>query len=249
MLYRIYDRDTGNCHDTIVTVEDFEVAELWGKRKPIVAEEGTEIDIKEHWDVKQLACADLRKNKVKILENVFLTNYEKYSILYYCRNGKVYHFNNREFELKITEPDELVLIKRSTQESACVYKNGVFCQTKGNWLMESSQQLSKKKCSGIKMYSDLYGKIDIKDHQITAAMFIGQDAIELTMGETAEFEINHRNLENEDNRIENLEIVTISQNNEHYRVLNKFIENKLTVALKKLGVSNYTIQKLNKKDM
>ena len=53
-------------------------------------------------------------------------------------------------------------------------------------------------------------------------MFIGQEAIELTMGGNEDFVINHRNLNNSENKISNLEIIPSSLNKVHYEILKNF---------------------------
>lgn len=236
----IFNKDNGGMGYITVDVEDFEVDELWRKWNPIEDEDSTEIEIKDIWDKKQRAAGEMRKNKKKILEGVYCTVYEKYSLLINRRDGKVYHFNNRLYQLEV-EGQDIYLRKISTYERECVYQNGVFYPTKGNWLKEGSEKLSKNGCRGIKIYSDLYGIIKIKNHQIVAAMFIGQEAVELAMDENGEFHINHRNLDNTDNRPENLEIVTRDENTEHRVILKRFIGERLAGILKKMGVTNYLI--------
>ncbi|MGD2198740.1 hypothetical protein [Lysinibacillus fusiformis] len=242
--FKIYDRDTDSYHDIIVIIEDYEIDKLWGKITPIVDIESTEVEIKPYWDIKQQVVAELRKNKVKIFGGVFYTKYQKYSLLIDYRYGQTYHFNNHMYKHEINEQDgqEIFLQKYDSLERMCVYRNGVFYSEKNNWLMKSSQAFSKGECSGIKIHSDFYGEIKIKDHQIIAAMFIGQEAIELTMGENAKFEINHRNLNNSDNSFMNLEVITGDQNKKHSRIFNKLLESKLVKKLKEIGVTNYEIK-------
>jgi hypothetical protein len=238
MNWLIFDGDT--FYDINIRVKDYELKDLWRKWKPIENEDNTDVEIKDEWNIKQKAAGEMRKNKVKILEGVYYTYYEKYSLLVNIRDGKVYHFNNRDFNFEV-EGQEIYLRKIGSQVRECVYKYGVFYPTKGNWLIESSQRFSKNECVGIGMSSDLYGSIKIKDHQIVAAMLFGQEAIELTMGENPSFQINHRNLENEDNRPENLEIVTNRQNAEHRMILNRFRHERLNEVIKELGIVNFTI--------
>lgn len=242
--YKVYDRDTDSSHNIIVIIEDDEIDKIWGKRKPIVDIESTEVEIKPNWDIKQKVVAEFRKNKVKIFEGVFYTVYHKYSLLIDYRCGQPYHFNNHRYKLEVNEQDgqEIYLSKYDSFERICIYKNGVFCPEKNKSLIKSSQALSKGKCSGIKIFSDFHGEIDIKDHHIIAAMFIGQEAIELTMGGNEDFVINHRNLNNSENRISNLEIIPSSQNKVHYEILKKLQESKLAEKLKEIGVTNYEIK-------
>lgn len=246
--FKIYDRDTGSYHDIIVIIKDYEIDRLWGKRKPIVDIESTEVEIKSYWDIKQKVVAELRKHKVKIFEGVFYTQYQKYSLLIDYRCGQIYHFINHMYKHEVNEQggQEIFLQKYDSLERMCVYRNGVFCPEKNKWLIKSSQALSKGKCSGIKIFSDFHGEIDIKDHHIIAAMFIGQEAIELTMGEKPEFVINHRNLNNRINKISNLEIIPSSQNKVHYEILKELQESKLAEKLKEIGVTNYEIKEKTK---
>lgn len=148
------------------------------------------------------------------------------------------------YKHEVNEQDgqEIFLQKYDSLERMCVYRNGVFCSDKNKWLMKSSQAFSKGECSGITICSDFYGDIDIKNHHIIAAMFIGQEAIELTMGEKPEFVINHRNLNNRINSPMNLEVITGYLNGEHSRILNKHLESKLVKKLKEIGVTNYKIK-------
>lgn len=45
MKYKVYDRDTNSSHDIIVIIEDDEIDKIWGKRKPIIDIESTEVEI------------------------------------------------------------------------------------------------------------------------------------------------------------------------------------------------------------
>jgi hypothetical protein len=236
----IFDGDT--FYDIYVMAEDYEVEDIWGKWKPIENEESNAVEIKDNWNIKQKALGHMRKNKVKIVEGVYQTYYEKYTLLVNRRDGKVYHFDNHIFELEVNN-QEIYLRKIDNQIEKCVYKNGEFSSIKSNWLIECSQKLSKSKCKGIKICSHFYGRIEIKNHQIIAAMFFGMEAIEKAIGDNATHDINHRNLQNEDNRPENLEIVTKAQNSEHSIILKNFLNEILAEVKKELGITNYSIIK------
>lgn len=232
-----------------ISVSDEEVAKIWRMNSPLINKNDNTIEINKLWEPKQLAAAEIRKNKREILSNIYLTNFEKISLLYNARDGEVYKFINHAFQLIIDKNKEALFLRHIDQNKRkTIYKDGMFYTTKNKWLMASSQKFSKSKCKGIRMHSDmsLLKPIDIKNHQIIAAMFWGKEAIEHTFGNGAELQINHRNLDNDDNRLENLEIVTARENMEHRKILRKYIDKKLAEILSQMGVTDYTIIKNDK---
>ncbi|WP_096202927.1 hypothetical protein [Bacillus sp. FJAT-45350] len=212
-----------------IKIEDEEVVEHWREWEAIEDEESTEIEIKRNWGDKQIALATMRKRKKKLVEGVYESVFEEYTHLVHRTTGKCTHYNNRKYYHEV-RGECIYLIDYFTKKEKVVYDGKGFITTSGDWLMDNKQPLSDKDSLGV-LYpvSDLrVSKLCLKNSQIITSLFWGQKVIDQAIdGENRRtHDINHRNLEHDDDRPENLEIVTLAENNEHRKIMTKLKKDK-----------------------
>lgn len=210
-------------------IDDEEVVEHWKEWEGIDDEESTEIEMKDDLGDKQIVLATMRKRKKKLVEGVYQTNFEEYTHFIHRKTGKCTHYNNRKFYHEV-RGERVYLIDYLTKEEKLVYDGKDFITTSGDWLRDNKQPFSSSESLGV-LYptSDLrVSKLCLKDHQIIAALFWGQKVIDLAIdGELSRtHDINHRNLDHDDNRPENLEIITLAENIEHRNIMTKLKKDK-----------------------
>ncbi|ATA61232.1 HNH endonuclease family protein [Geobacillus stearothermophilus] len=239
MKYQVICAKTGELYVVDVSFTDEEVEKHWKKWVPIVDEDSNDVEIKPYWDDKQIGAGVMRKNKVKVFDGIHHTTLDEYSIFVNRKTGEVYHYNNKVYKYGV-KGDRIFLTKYLTGEEKMVYDGKRFLTSSGEWLRENKQTLSDKSFKGILYPKNnlRYRKIAYKNHQIITALYFGQDAIELALGEYSDYEINHRNLDNDDNRPENLEIVHKDENKEHATIFRKLIKQKIQETLSSLGVGH-----------
>jgi hypothetical protein len=208
-------------------IEDWEVREHWCKDwTPVLDEESIVIESKDGFSEKQEALVLLGKRKTRLMNRVYNTHFDEYEIFVNYADGKVYYFDNRKYR-KVIDDNKIYLVDHLTGETKMVYDGEFFYPTKTVWLMESSPRLSRTHRLGIEWRANAFrgDPIYIKDHQLIAVLYFGQDALD-AVEEDHTLVINHRNLNKHDNRPENLELCTVEENKEHYWVMKPILDEK-----------------------
>lgn len=220
------------CDDTYVQIllSDEEVEKHWRPRPIIIDKDSNQIEIKEDWNYRQKQYAQMRKRKVKLLENVYCTSHMGYIFFVSYVTGKVYNYKENEYT-HVVEDNCIYMIRKSDGERKLIYKEGQFFVSKRVWLRESSPQMSDSHYLGSVLRQrkgDRVSYFYLKDHHLIAVLFFGEEAIYAIGDEingNGKFQINHRNLYIYDNRPENLEIVTNSENIAHRKIMYGVYEN------------------------
>lgn len=218
----------------VINLVEEDIAKHWRPWKNILDEDSNDVVIRDTYDDKQIALAKMRKNKEKVLPKIYHTTFDEYSHLVNSMTGKAYHYNNRECRMEIRE-NKIYLIKWESGNEKVVFDGYNFITTSGDWLMANSQTLSRKGYKGV-LYSKnelRMGKLPLKNHQIVAALFFGQHAIDTAID--GENDINHRNLNEYDDRPENLEIITKLENKWHARTMRSLLLDKVKEYLESLN--------------
>jgi hypothetical protein len=212
---------------TLPRIEDWEVKEHWRKEWiPVLDEKSTDIEINDDYTIKQSALALMRRRKTWLMNRVYSTYYDEYTLLVCFDTGGVYYFNNKKYELVI-QNNQIYLRDYITGETKLVYDGEFFYPTPKKWLMKSSSRLSRSHRYGIEWGKNGFraDRIFIKDHQLIAVLYFGQEAI-YAVEEFHSLVVNHRNLNKHDNRPENLELCTDEENTEHYLTMKPILEAK-----------------------
>lgn len=198
----------------------------WRKWSPVPDEDCNEINIKNTWTEKQKALGLMRKRKRKLMDRIYFTYYDEFSLLVCFKTGKVYLFDRFRYDLKIRE-NKIFLMKKSTGEEKLVY-DGNFHATPRVWLRESSRTLGSKKCPGVEwgIKGNRLCRMFVKNHQLIAVLYFGEKAIYAVEQYSRDYDINHRNLNAEENRVENLEVITQAENRRHGQIMWKILMNK-----------------------
>lgn len=220
--------------DVVIGLEDWEIDNHWRKWEAFGDEDCTDIQIRDNYIDKQIALASLRKRKRKLVEGVYHSTFEEYSFLVDRKSGGVTHYNNKEcfYEVKC---GKIYLVKYSSGETKMVYDGVKLITISGDWLRKNDQPASSKNFGSIKYQRNALRTkaFYLKSHQIISVMFFGQKAIDLAIDGVSErtHDINHRNLNPDDNRPENLEIVTLDENTEHKTIMRRVLKEKILVYM------------------
>ncbi|MGJ9382847.1 HNH endonuclease [Salipaludibacillus sp. CF4.18] len=205
-----------------IELTDSEVAEHWRiPWKPIEDEDSTDVAIKNYWNEKQRYLARMRKSKKRLLGGVFHTFSDGCSFLVDRNAGEIYRYNNNKYFYEIRE-GSIYLIEYNSNNVRLVYGDGEFSTSETYWLRNNKKEVSKNNCRGFHLPKGniRQNNIYLKDHQIMAVLFWGQKIIENAI-DGKDYDINHRNLDNDDNRPENLELVTKKENRQHATLMRK----------------------------
>ncbi|MBP1904997.1 hypothetical protein J2Z32_001622 [Paenibacillus turicensis] len=220
--------------DVVIGLEDWEIDKHWRKWEAFGDEDCTDIQIKDDYTDKQIALASLRKSKRKLVKGVYHSTFEEYSHIVHRCTGEAAHYNNRECRLEVIR-GRIYLVKYETGVAKLVYYGRNFVNTSGDWLRQNAHPASDKNCNAVKYpKNELRTNVMyLKSHQIITAMFFGQKAIDLAIDGVSErtHDINHRNLNPDDNRPENLEIVTLDENTEHKTIMRRVLKEKILVYM------------------
>ncbi|KUP23097.1 HNH endonuclease [Paenibacillus sp. DMB5] len=206
-------------------IEESTIEGHWRKWSSVEDEASNEIEIEIGWIPKQMALGEMRKRKQHLLDRVYSTYYDEYTLLIDFKTGKVYHFDNSKYK-EVMDGVKIYLIDIFSNQKHLVY-DGVFYAASGE-LMKSNPWLSSRSSLGIEWRKKGFrtGRLFIKDHQLIAVLYFGSEAVN-AVGENRSYDINHRNLSKYDNRPENLEVISKSENKEHSKIMNRLLNNMI----------------------
>lgn len=207
-------------------IEESTIEERWRKWSSVEDEASNEIEIEIGWIPKQMALGEMRKRKQHLLNRIYRTYYDEYTVLVDFETGRVYYFDNNHYLMELVG-DLIYLLEVTTNEKQLVY-DGAFYATPRKWLMKSSPRLGSRHNLGIEWRKNRFraSRLFIKDHQLIAVLYFGCKAVD-AVGEDRSYDINHRNLSKYDNRPENLEIISKSENKEHSKIMNRLLNDMI----------------------
>ncbi|TDG00874.1 HNH endonuclease [Paenibacillus piri] len=211
-----------------IPVTDEFVSQNWRKWEPVLDEAATDIDINEEWSQKRKILATMRKRKQHVVDRVYSTYHDEFTILVDFKTGKVGHFNSHDFRMEL-RGNKIFLRHINSLKSKLVY-DGDLHTTSGSWLMSSSARLGCKHYLGIewvKKKGFRSKSLYVKDHQLISVLYFGEQAIS-AIGKKSKLEINHRNLDHYDNRPDNLELITKKENSAHSFLMYRLLEEKIS---------------------
>ncbi|WP_080837019.1 HNH endonuclease [Cohnella massiliensis] len=160
---------------------------------------------------KLIACWTMYQNLQHLYGAVFHTTFERLSFLIDMTNGGVYRYNNKKFELFRDGSTLYLQRKKGRREWKVVYEDEVFSISRGNWLMESCQRSGSN--NSYKVFTIRKGII-IRDHQLIVLFRDGSVGL-LGIGENRHYEVNHFDRNTYNNSPNNLVLGTKKENQEH----------------------------------
>ena len=220
--------------DVRLRLEDEEVNQHWRPWESVEDVDSNEIEFQEGWSDSQVALGWIRRFKRPLVSgDMYITHYDHLSLIVRFSTGELGVFNNHEY--KAFNRDGFIYLRelRSGKEKLVV--DDQFHLTRGAWLRGASGKLGDKKCQGVewrKNNSLRSSNIFLKNHIIIAVLYFGEKAIYAMGGKDREFDVNHRNLDRDDNRVVNLEVIPKADNRLHRDVMYQVLKAKLDSMLK-----------------
>jgi hypothetical protein len=189
---------------------------------PKVVKDFDGVEVVLNINEKLIACWTMYDNLQHLYGPVFHTTFERFSFLISMSDGGgVYRYDNRKFELLKDGTTLYLRRKKGNIEMRMVYGYGEFYVSRKSWLMESCQRSGGN--NNYKVFTIRRGII-IRDHHLIVLFRDGAVGL-LGIGEDRHYEVNHYdrdtynnspgNLilgtrkENQDHRIENIDILSI----------------------------------------
>ena len=218
----------------LVPIEDWEVDQFWGRWVPVEDEGATDVDIDlVGLTPKQLALVELRRAKRKIFDGVYETRYREQALIVKFSSGELYVYNWERFRLDVRQ-DGVYLIDVTGNEEQRIYdyESGVFKAGKYEWLRIPTGKFGEREDAGVQWAGNKRGEqVLIKTYQIIAVLYFGRDALYAVGQYGREFDINHRNLNDKDDRIVNLELVTQADNKRHWIIMYGLLQAKVDLLI------------------
>jgi hypothetical protein len=218
----------------LVPIEDWEVDQYWRRWVPVEDEGATDADIDlVGLSPKQLVLVELRRAKRKILDGVYETRYREQALIVKFRSGELYVYNWERYRLDVRQDGVYLIDVKSNEEKRIYdYESGVFKAGKYKWLRIPSGKFGKRENAGVQWGGSKRGnQVLIKNYQIIAVLYFGRDALYAVGQYGREFDINHRNLNNEDDRIVNLELVSPADNKRHGDIMYELLQAKVDLLI------------------
>ena len=217
-----------NAVDLSLRLEDGEVDKHWFPWEPATDPGSHEIEFQEGWSDSQVALGSLIGFKRPLVSgDMYITHYDHLSLIVRFSTGELGVFNNHQY--KALERDSIVYLRNveSGEEKRVI--DDEFHWTRRTWLRKASGKLGDKKCKGVewrKSNSLRSSNIFLKNHIIIAVLYFGEKAIDAIGGKDREFDVNHRNLDRDDNRVVNLEVIPKADNRLHRDVMYQVLKAK-----------------------
>lgn len=217
-----------NALDVRLRLEDEEVNQRWYPWEPTKDVGSNKVGFKEDWTDSQKALGWMIKFKTHLVSDIYYTHYDHISVIVRFGTGELGVFNNHEY-VAFKGDDGFIYLRELKSGKEQLVVDDHFHLTPDTWLRKASGKLGDKKCKGVewrKSASLRASNIFLKNHIIIAALYFGEKAIGAIGGPDREFDVNHRNLDRDDNRVVNLEIIPKADNRRHREVMYKVLQAK-----------------------
>ncbi len=168
---------------------------------------------------QKFAVSEFNRNKVKVDDDVYLTNYDDTVILVDCLNGIVYTPKKPRSCMIKCEGNKILMKGKKSETWTEVYSTDTGFQF-GIFDMKSKHPIHSSKNSQSLLLS-YNGVFFISVHAVIATMYYGE-IVKCAVGQTLAVRplvIHHKNGNHHDNRIANLEILTHKEHLEKEKIL------------------------------